>query len=431
MPKERILSAIDIGSSKICCIVVSLSDEKVSVIGNATIPSSGIDRGVVNDIDKAVEAISQAIEKAEKMAGHAISSAIVTINGQHIQSENSTGVVAVSEASGEITWQDIMRVNEAAQAITIPANREVIHVIPRDYVVDSQKNIKNPEGMSGIRLEVEAHIIHASTTILKNLTKCVKQVGVDVSDLVYTALASSHAVLTDTERELGTVLIDMGGRTMSCIVYQNGAPVYSFVVPVGGKHITGDIAVGLRCSLDTAEKIKLRFSKNEEQQDLPDVLGAEEALKKGELYVGDIDPDLNTVPKRFLEKIINQRLEEMFSLVNLELSKAGYAVSKNSEGNLHTGLPAGAILTGGASQTKQATEVAKKVLHIPVRLAQPRGLTGLIDEIDGPAYSAAVGSILFKSENMEEDSFKGTSLGNIKVKGLLDKLKGLLKALIP
>ncbi len=379
---------------------------------------------MVNDIDKAVEAIAESIEKAEKMSGHAISSAVVTVNGQHISSENSTGVVAITDPNGEISYQDIARVNEAAQAITIPTSREVIHVIPRDYVVDSQGNIKNPEGMSGVRLEVEAHIIHASNTVLKNLIKCVKQVGVEVSDLVYTALASATAVLTDTEKELGTVLVDIGGRTTSCVVYQNGAPIYSFVIPVGGKHITGDIAVGLRCSLGVAEKIKIKLSNSNYKEDIPDVIDpTREASKKGEIYVGDIDPEIGSVPRKFLEKLIADRVEEIFSLVASELKKAGYEHK----------IPAGAIVTGGSAETIAIADIAKAVLKLPVKVAAPKGLTGLIDEIEGPAYSACIGSIIFKMENTNEDSpsSHGVKMGKDISKNLMGNVKKLFKFLQP
>jgi cell division protein FtsA len=422
MPREKIITAIDVGSSKICTIVASITAGKISVIGNSTVESKGIDRGVVNDIDKAVEAIAQSIEKAEKMSGHAISKAIITVNGQHIQSENSTGVVAVTDPQGEITNQDVSRVNEAAQAVTIPSNREVIHVIPRDYVVDSQGNIKNPEGMSGVRLEVEAHIIHASTTVLKNLVKCVRQVGVEVSDLVYTALASSFSVLTDTEKELGTVVVDIGGRTTSCIVFQNGSPVYSFVVPIGGKHITGDIAVGLRCSLDTAEKIKIRLSEGTEEEDLPEVLGIEKDLKKGDLYVGDIDAEISSVPKKFVQKLTFDRVSEIFTMLEGELRKANF-IGK---------LPAGAIITGGASQTTELPEIAKSILNSPIRVAKPRGLTGLIDETEGPVYSACVGALIFKSEGSEEDaSFSSSKISSGFIKNILAKARDLFKSLLP
>lgn len=425
MPKERIVTAIDVGSSKICTIVASITDKKISVIGNSSVDSTGIDRGVVNDIDKAVEAISDSLEKAEKMAGHAISKAIITVNGQHIESENSTGVVAVSDPEGEISQQDVLRVNEAAQAITIPSNREILHVVPRDYVVDSTGNIKNPEGMSGVRLEVEAHIIHGSSTVIKNLVKSVRQVGVEVSDFVFTALASSYSVLTDTEKELGTILLDMGGRTTSCILYQNGSPLYSFVVPIGGKHITGDVAVGLRCSLDSAEKIKERHSMGEDIKKAPASLGPNEKIKPGDLYIGDIDPDLTSVPKKFLDQIIHDRLEEIYTLVLTEVKKSGFMDK----------LPAGAIITGGCAETRGIVEVAKSTLNMPVRVAQPRGITGLIDEIEGPAYSACVGAILYKMDQSLDEADYSSSLGGVLGSGIFKKITSgigsFLKSLLP
>lgn len=425
MPKERIITAIDVGSSKICTIVASVTDRKVSVIGNSSVLSHGIDRGVVNDIDRAVEAISDSLEKAEKMAGHAISRAIITVNGQHIESENSTGVVAVSDPEGEISAQDVLRVNEAAQAISIPSNREIIHVLPRDYVVDSTGNIKNPEGMSGIRLEVEAHIIHGSTTVIKNLVKSVRQVGVEVSDFIYTGLASSISVLSDTEKELGTVLLDIGGRTTSCILYQNGSPLYSFVVPIGGKHLTGDIAVGLRCSLESAELIKYRHSAEADARKVPSSLGLEDKTKPGDLYIGDIDPDLTSVPKKFLDQIIHDRLEEIYTLVISEIKKSGFMDK----------LPAGAIITGGTSETRGSVEVAKKVLKMPVRLGLPKGITGLVDEIEGSAYSACVGAILYQLENYSDERDYGNGLSGVLKSGFLKKIlvgiSSFLKSLVP
>ncbi|KKU49237.1 MAG: Cell division protein ftsA [candidate division WWE3 bacterium GW2011_GWA2_46_9] len=211
MAREKIITAIDVGSTKISTIVAALSDSKISVIGVSRVPSLGISKGNVIDIDDAVESISNSLERAERMAGISVSSALVTVSGSHIDTKNSHGVVAVSHQGAEITPDDVARVTDAAQAVTLPSTQEIIHVIPRDFVVDSQDGIRDPVGMSGIRLEVETNIIHGSSTAMRNLAKCVGQVGVEVSDLVYTALASSEAVLTDTEKELGTILLDIGG----------------------------------------------------------------------------------------------------------------------------------------------------------------------------------------------------------------------------
>src|SRR3989339_767948 len=238
MPKEKIITGIDIGSTKVATTIAAVSEERISVVGvSGNIPSKGINKGNVVDIDGVVEAISASIEKAERMAGVSVSKAFVTVNGSHIENLNSHGVVAVSpnNVDSEIAKDDVARVIEAAQAVSLPTTRDIIHVIPRDFVVDSQDGIRDPVGMSGIRLEVETNIIHGSSTAMRNLAKCVGQVGVEVSDLVYTALASSEAVLTDTEKELGTILLDIGGGTSAMIMFFEGSPIYSSVLPIGGK----------------------------------------------------------------------------------------------------------------------------------------------------------------------------------------------------
>ncbi len=244
MPKDHFIVALDVGSSKISCVVAGVEKGRVSVIGAHNVKSQGIKDGVVNNIDKAVGAISEVLNKTEMMSGHPISRVAVTISGTHIESFNSRGVVAVSGIDSEITVDDIIRVNEAAQATSLPSSREIVHVLPREYVVDKQKGISDPTGMTGVRLEVEANIIHGSATAIKNLTKCIKQVGVEVDQLVYNGYASAESVLTDTEKELGTILIDIGGGTMDLIIYNSGRPIYSAVLPIGGQDITNDLAIG-------------------------------------------------------------------------------------------------------------------------------------------------------------------------------------------
>src|SRR3989344_4113101 len=261
MPKEKYITAIDAGSTKVLTVVAAVSETKISVVGVSKVPSKGINKAVVENIDEAVESISQSIDKAEKMAGVSISSVFVTVSGGHIETLNSRGVVAVvPHESSEITPEHVARATEAAQAVSLPSSREIIHVIPRDFIVDGQDGIKDPVGMSGIRLEVETNIIHGSATAMRNLAKCVQQVGVDVWDLVYTGVAASEAILTDTERELGTILADIGGGTTSVIMFVDGSPVYSVVLPIGGKHVTNDLAIGLRAHMDAAERIKIKLS---------------------------------------------------------------------------------------------------------------------------------------------------------------------------
>jgi len=263
MTKNQIISAIDIGTTKITTLIATLGVEtdKVSVIGVATEPAKGLRKSQIVDIDETIESITQSVESAERMAGYTISSSLVSISGAHIESLNSKGVVAVAEPEGEISGNDVLRVIEAARAVSLPSSREILHVIPRDFKVDSQEGVKDPVGMSGVRLEAEAHIITSASTAMRNINKCVSEIGVEVDSLVFSGLASAEAVLTPTEKELGVVLVDLGGGSTSVAVFVEGALSFSSVLPVGAKNITNDLAIGLRVSLETAEKIKLALSK--------------------------------------------------------------------------------------------------------------------------------------------------------------------------
>lgn len=423
MSKEKIITGIDIGSTKISTAVAAVSDNKVSIIGvSGGVPSRGINKGNVVDIDAAVEAISSSLERAERMAGVSVSSAFVTINGSHIETQNSHGVVAVSHQSSEISPEDVLRVTEAAQAVSIPSSREIIHVIPRDFMVDSQAGIKDPIGMSGIRLEVETNIIHGSTTAMKNLSKCVSQVGVQVDELVYTGIAAAEAVLTDTEKELGTILVDIGGGTTSMIAFLDGSPAYSCVIPIGAKYITNDLAIGLRTRLEDAEKIKIKLSN--ERMDLTTLRPGEnnnsDRKRFEDFDVSDYGLEVETVPRRLLYEIIDARLNEIFKLVVLEINKAG----------LMGKLPAGVVVTGGGALTAGIERVAKNSMKMPVRIGNPKGVTGLIDEIQGSAFAATVGAVLYgvsKSKSSNVLSFE-PNRGNIKLtfSKIIDKFKSFL-----
>lgn len=380
MPKERIITGLDIGSAKITTIIATLSDEgKVSVIGVSTVPSKGIKKGVVVDIDEAVEAIAKSLESAERMAGYAVSSAYCLVDGTHISSLNSHGIVAVAHQEGEISPSDVGRVTEAAQAISIPSSREIIHVIPRGFIVDSQDGVRDPVGMSGIRLEVETNIISGATTVMRNLVKCVQQVGVDVEDLVFGGVAAAEAVLTDTEKELGAVLVDIGGGTTDILVFEDGSPCYAAVLPIGGQNITNDLAIGLRTSLEDAEKIK-------------DKLQVAAGVQDNEVDVSDLGLETKILSKKVLNEIIKPRLQEIFSLIALEVKKSGFAGK----------LPAGIIVCGGAAETVGIVEVAKQVLKMPVRIGEPRGASGLIEEVTGPAFATSIGLLLYGSRLQPE-----------------------------
>lgn len=421
MAKERVVTGIDIGSSKVSTIIAQVSEDRLSVIGVSSVPSKGVKKGVIVDIDSAVEAIAASLEASERMAGCAVSEAFVSVDGSHIASLNSKGVVAVAHQDAEITAEDVARATEAAQAVSIPGNQEVIHVIPRGFIVDNQDGVRNPVGMSGIRLEVETNIIYGSSTSMKNLVKCVQQVGVDVRELVFGGVASSQSIFSDTEKELGTILADIGGGTTQVAIFTNGSPIYSSVLPIGGQNITNDLAIGLRTSLEIAEKIKLRLSASvreplpyETTKDGTEFIIPELSLESGSLVGGN-----GTVSRKLLDDIIKARLTEIFSLVTVEAKKSGMLGK----------LPGGIVLVGGAAETRGALEIARNVLKMPVRLGCPTGVTGLIDEISGPAFAASVGLVLFGSKSSSTASSRQVLRG--RVGSVFSKTFSFIKSFLP
>ena len=417
MAKEKIITGIDVGSSKVSTIVAAVNENKISVIGVSKVTSNGVRRGCVNDIDDAVESISSRLEKAERMAGVSVSSAFVTVGGSHIESLNSHGVVAVSHQGAEIGIEDVSRVTEAAQAVSLPSEREIIHVIPRDFIVDSQDGIRDPVGMSGIRLEVETNVIHGSATAMKTLAKCISQVGVNVEDMVYVGVASSEAVLTDTEKELGTLLVDIGGGTTSLISFYDGSPIFSSVIPIGGRHVTNDLAtIGFRANMEVAEKIKLRLS-----EEKGDFMIQSSDKRNDVIDVTGYGLESNTIQKKLLYEIIDVRLTEIFKLIEIEIKKS----------ELVGKIPAGIVVTGGASLTAGLERVAKSVLKMPVRIGYPKGVTGLIDEIEGPAFSATIGSIIYGSKLVKSTTSLSFDKSRGKISSILPKFFGKLKSFLP
>lgn len=407
MAKPSGINAIDIGSSKITCLITvpSQDSEKINLVGAATVPSRGIKRGQIVNIEETVSAITDCVESAERMAGFNIDSTFVSISGDHIQSQNSQGLVAVTESEGEINSDDIYRVIEAARAISLPTSREIIHVLPREFIVDSQKGIKDPTGMSGVRLETEAHLITGLSPAIKNVTRCVNDLGVNVSGLVYTGLASAESVLTDTEKDLGVVLVDIGGGTTSISVFIEGACCYSQVIPVGAKKITDDIAIGLTISIDSAERVKHFLSKTKTEREDGEKPSDEIDFRK----IG-IKEELKTGSRKAItEGIIRPRLNEIFSLVNTVIKQSGYMDQ----------TPAGVVLTGGGSLTVGALESARRVMQLPPRIGIPTGLSGLTDEINSPIYSCAVGLVLYGYQQRPQ-----TQSGSGKLSGIFKKVPG-------
>lgn len=419
--KNQIISAIDIGTTKITTVIANIAPEteKINVIGVSTVPAKGLRKSQIVDIDETIESITQSVESSERMAGYTISSALTSISGSHIESLNSKGVVAVAEPEGEISDNDVGRVIEAARAVSLPTSREILHVIPRDFKVDSQEGVKDPVGMSGVRLEAEAHLITGSSTAMRNISKCVSEIGVEVDSLVFSGLASAESVLTATEKELGVVLVDLGGGSTSVAVFVEGALSFSSVLPVGAKNITNDLAIGLRVSLETAEKIKLGLSKLDKENDESDELDFKK-LNLGE-EVGKLSK------KTLIEGIIRPRLNEIFGLVAEEIKKSGF-------GGV---TPAGVVITGGGALTIGLTTACKRTLSLPARIGYPKGLSGLIDEIKSPAYATVWGLIQFGIKNAKgvksESPLKKITeiFRKIPVKGVFSKIIKLVKSFLP
>ncbi|MCS6840716.1 MAG: cell division protein FtsA [Roseiflexus sp.] len=370
---HRTIVGIDVGTTKVCTIVGQVYDTgRVNVLGVGLTPSKGLDKGVVVNIDDAVNAITTSIEKAERLSGYRISAAFVGIAGRHIQSLNSRGVVAVARSDHEITRHDVARAVEAAQAVAIPTQREVIHVIPRAYVVDGNEGIRDPIGMSGFRLEVETHIITGEVMAIQNLIKSVQKTGVEIDDLVLQPLAAGEAVLSADDKDRGVVLVDIGGGTTDIAVFAQGGIWHTSVIPVGGNHFTNDIVIVQQTPHNTAEYLKLKYGAAiaDETAD-PDVIEVE----------GFAPGERQRISRYVLNQVLQARAEELTELIYHEIRRSGY------EGL----LPAGIVLTGGAAQLPRLDELMRDMLGMPVRIGTPADLTGLADTLNSPAYATAIG----------------------------------------
>ncbi|MCL5675940.1 MAG: cell division protein FtsA [Patescibacteria group bacterium] len=431
MAKDRIIVGIDVGTTKISTVIATPGENQPNVIGVSMVASKGLRKGQVVNIEEAVSAISQSVEGAERMAGTSVGGAFISLGGTHIACQNSKGVVAVSDPEKEITADDVRRVIEAAQAVSLPSTREILHVLPRHFTVDSQEGIIDPAGMTGVRLEVETHIVTCSSTAARNLAKCVEELGISVEGMVFSGLASSYSVLSDTEKELGVILVDIGGGTSDVCIYNEGALSYSGVIPVGAKNITNDLAIGLRVSLESAEKIKLALSSRKPALPAPaEEKGKKEDKDDFDLTELGLPEELKKASRRTLvDGIIKPRLAEIFTLVGLELQKS----------NMIGQTPAGLVVTGAGSETIGVVEMAKQRLSLPVRLGAPSGITGLIDELGGPASACAVGLVLYGTRNEKEErgvgfpSFKGVGgfVSKIPLQGIAKRIVDLLKSFLP
>ena len=374
MAEPRIITAIDVGSSKVVSLVGEATSVpgEFSVIGVGVTPARGMKRGQIINVAEATAAIRESLDGAERSSALKVNSAIVSISGSHIGSQNSHGAVAISRGDQGVSLNDINHSLESAQAITVPNNREIIHVIPRHFKVDEQDGVRNPIGMLGFRLEVQAHIVTGATTSIQNLIKCANAAQIEVSELVLTALGSAEAVLTSTEREMGVVLVDIGNGTTDIAIFIDGSVWHTRVLEVGGSHFTSDLALCLRLPLETAEQIKLANG-HCNPDDLP--------LDNPFIVAGFGDAEKVSIYRREVAEILRARAEELFGLILQEIKRSGY------DGL----LPAGLVITGGGALLPGLRDVARDVTNLPVRIAQPTGLHGLVDTLHSPAYSTAIG----------------------------------------
>ena len=402
--RDSIVVGLDIGTTKICAIVGEMKQEGLEIIGIGTHPSKGLRKGVVVNIDSTVQSIRKAIEEAELMAGCEINMVYVGIAGGHIKGFNSHGVIAVKDR--EITKADIDRVIEAAQAVTIPTDREVIHVIPQEYILDQQDCIQEPLGMSGTRLEAKVHIVTAAVASAQNIVKSVNKAGLAVADIVLQQIASSEAVLGQDEKDLGVALVDVGGGTTDIAVYHNGTIKHTAVISLGGNQITGDIAVGIRTPSEEAEKIKKKFGCC-----MTSMIDKNETIEVPS--VGGRKPRI--VSRQILGEIIEPRVEELFQLVNHEITKSGY----------DSVITSGIVLTGGTAIMDGMLELAEQIFNLPVRRGLPTGIGGLVDVVKSPMYSTGVGLVLYGKKHSTMVLFER---GDRQIfNKLFDRMKGWMK----
>jgi len=383
--QENIVVGLDIGTTKICAVVGEVGRGDINIIGIGTSPSIGLRKGVVVNIESTVESIKKAVEEAELMAGCEISSVYAGIAGGHITGFNSRGIIAIK--GPEITANDVERVVDAARAVAIPMDREVIHVLPQEFMVDDQTGIQNPVGMAGVRLEAKIHIVTGAVTSAHNIVKCANRAGLDVCDIVLESLASGEAVLTDEEKELGTALLDLGGGTSDLAIFAGKNIKHTFVLSLGGNNLTNDIAIGLRAPLAEAEKLKTRYGTC-----ISENIGGDETIEVPGM--GGREP--RKLPRQILGEILEPRMEEIFTLLQREIYRAG----------MEHAVTSGLVITGGTALLDGITDVAESVLNVPTRLGRPSGISGLVDVVNNPMYATGVGLVLFGARNQTVKKFR-------------------------
>lgn len=417
MAKENIIVGLDVGTCFIRTVVarIKADNSKPQLIGVGQAPSFGLRKGMVVDVEEVVKSITESIQEAERSSGVPIERVYASISGNHITTKVSKGVVAVSRADGEVSKEDVLRAINAASAISILPNREIIHVIPRSYTIDNQTNIREPVGMNGVRLEVDTLIVEGFTPVIKNLTKCVNEAGLEIENLVLSPLAASRAALSKRQKELGVLALDLGGGTVGLTIFEEGEIIHSCILPIGSAHITNDIAIGLRSDIDLAEKIKLEY-------------GSAIASEIGKKDIVDLSKlgshgETGVVARAEIVEIMEARLSEILELVNKELKKV------DRQGL----LPAGVVLLGGGAKIPGLVDLTKEELKLPAQVGFPLELDGPMDEIDDPAFATAIGLVLWSinGQNKGQEGNRSSSWQKFPLSPALGKIKDWLKGFLP
>jgi len=402
---NNMIVGLDIGTSKVVAIVGELTpDGGIEVVGIGSHPARGMKKGVVVNIESTVHSIQRAIEEAELMAGCQIHSVYTGIAGNHIGSMNSHGIVAIRDR--EVVQSDMDRVIDAAQAVAIPADQKVLHILPQEYIIDDQEGVKEPLGMSGVRLEAKVHLVTCAANAAQNIEKCVRRCGLEVDDVILEQLASSYAVLIEDEKELGVCMVDIGGGTTDIAVFVDGAIRHTAVIPIAGDQVTNDIAMALRTPTQYAEEIKIKYACA-----LTQLAGPHETIKVPS--VGDRPP--RNLSRQALAEVVEPRYEELFTLIQAELRRSGYEEL----------IAAGIVLTGGTAKMEGVVELAEEIFHMPVRLAAPQGVTGLAEIVKNPIYSTGVGLLLYAKRQLKEGGNEKRK--NNKMTGLIGRMKDWFK----
>ncbi|MBL7058164.1 cell division protein FtsA [Patescibacteria group bacterium] len=420
---DNIITGLDIGSSSVRLVVgqvgSNVDGKSIKIIGAVEASSSGINKGIVSSIEGATSSISTCLDKAERLVGVPINSAWVSINSPSIKCERSRGVVAVSKSDGEITYDDVDRVLEAARALSMPSNSQILHVIPVNFIVDNQEDIKDPVGMTGVRLEVEALVIRGITTEINNLTKAIYRTGLDIDDLVISPMAITSAVLSNKQKEIGAVVINIGATTTSLAIYEEDNLLHCAILKIGSEDITKDLAIGLRCPIEIAEKIKIEYG-----HALPQAFMKKDEVDISSLVDDDMQgqiKDINPISRRYVAEIVGARVEEIFEKVDRELKKV------NRSGM----LPAGAFLIGGGVKLPGIVEIAKEKLRLPVVIANNKTVEAVIEKVNDPQFLTALGLVLWGHSNQAVKKGMDFGVGGDAIKNFFSKVKNGIMSLKP